>query len=162
MFREMRRIKQALSQDECIEILEKETSGVLALSGDDGYPYAVPLSFVFHDGKIFFHSAKTGHKLDAVARNEKASFCVIQQDHVVPEEFTTYFRSIIAFGKIRMLTEEAEKRNAIEILAARYTPNDEEGCQKTINQEFSRLCMLELTIEHLSGKQAIELTKEKK
>lgn len=161
MFREMRRKKQALTQAECVGILRKETAGVLALSGDDGYPYAVPLSFAYRDGKIFFHCAKTGHKVDAAARNEKASFCVIQQDHVVPEEFTTYYRSVIAFGKIRILTDEAEKRNAIEILAARYTPNDEDGCQKTINHEFSRLCMLELTLEHLSGKQATELAKEK-
>lgn len=161
MFREMRRKKQGLTQEECVGILRKATAGVLALSGDDGYPYAVPLSFAYRDGKIFFHCAKTGHKVDAVTGNEKASFCVIRQDHVVPEEFTTYYRSVIAFGKIRILTDEDEKRNAIEILAARYTPNDLEGRQKTINHEFSRLCMLELAVEHMSGKQAAELVKEK-
>ena len=84
MFREMRRRKQALSLESCVEVLRKGTSGVLAVSGDDGYPYAVPLSYVYDDGRLFFHCAPSGHKLAAIAGNEKASFCVIDQDHVVP------------------------------------------------------------------------------
>ena len=77
MFREMRRNRQILTQAECEAILAACTNGVLAVSGDDGYPYAVPLSYVYRDNKIFFHCAKTGHKLDAIARNEKVSFCVV-------------------------------------------------------------------------------------
>ncbi len=161
MFREMRRKKQALSTEECIACLDSGTSGVLAVSGDNDYPYAVPLSYVYHDGRIIFHGAKSGHKLDAIARNEKASFCVIQQDHVVPEKYTTYFRSVIAFGKMHILEGESEKRIAIEILAAKYSPNDEEGRLKEIDREFNILCMFELTIEHMTGKEAIELVKEK-
>ena len=99
MFRNMRRSKQVLSQEDSIAVLEKATSGVLAVSGDDDYPYAVPVSFVYADGKIFFHCAKSGHKLDAIARNSKVSFCVIDEDKIVPEEYTTYFRSVIAFWK---------------------------------------------------------------
>ena len=86
MFREMRRKRQMLSEDDCKIILREGTSGVLALSGDDGYPYAVPLSYVYDGEKIFFHCAKSGHKLDAIRRNPKASFCVIGQHIVVPEE----------------------------------------------------------------------------
>ena len=97
MFREMRRRKQALSPESCVEVLRKGTSGVLAVSGDDGYPYAVPLSYVYDDGRLFFHCAPSGHKLDAIAGNEKASFCVIDQDHVVPEEYTTYYRSCLLY-----------------------------------------------------------------
>ena len=82
MFREMRRKRQALSKEECEEILLRATSGVLAVSGDDGYPYAVPLSYVYEEGKLFFHCAKAGHKLDAIFRNEKASFGVVGQDKV--------------------------------------------------------------------------------
>ena len=161
MFRNMRRSKQVLSQEDSIAVLEKATSGVLAVSGDDDYPYAVPVSFVYADGKIFFHCAKSGHKLDAIARNSKVSFCVIDEDKIVPEEYTTYFRSVIAFGKARILEEEAEKRSAIEKLAAKYTPDDEAGRLAEFDKEFKALCMVEIAIEHLSGKEAIEFVKAK-
>jgi len=161
MFREMRRKKQLLSEYENIAVLKRGTSGVLAVSGDDNYPYAVPLSYVYHEGKIFFHCAKTGHKLDAIARNHKASFCVIDQDAVVPEEHTTYFRSVIVFGKARVLCDESEKRSALEILAARYSPGHEQGCLQEIEKQFSHVCLIELSVEHISGKEAIELLKAK-
>lgn len=162
MFREMRRKKQVLSLEECIEVLNRGTSGVLAVSGDDGYPYAVPLSYVYHNNKIIFHSAKTGHKLDAIARNEKVSFCVIDKDQVVPDEYTSYFRSVIAFGKARILEDEAEKRSTLALLAKRYAPDHEEiRRMQTIDKEFNIVTMIELTIEHMSGKEAIELVKAK-
>ena len=159
MFREMRRHKQVLSLEENIQVLIHGTSGVLAVSGDDDYPYAVPLSYVYHDNKIFFHCAKTGHKLDAIARNEKVSFCVIDKDQVVPEEYTSYFRSVIVFGKARILEDAAEKRSALEILAARYSPDHEQGRLKEIEKGLGNMCMIEITIEHISGKEAIELVR---
>ena len=113
MFREMRRKRQMLSEDDCKIILREGTSGVLALSGDDGYPYAVPLSYVYDGEKIFFHCAKSGHKLDAIRRNPKASFCVIGQDKVVPEEYTTDYRSVIAFGTVRILEDDREKYDSV-------------------------------------------------
>ncbi len=161
MFGEMRRRKQLLSREECIRILQEGTSGVLALSGRDAYPYAVPLSYVYVQDKIFFHCAKAGYKLEAIERNPKASFCVIGQDQIMPEEYTTYFRSVIVFGKMRILTDEAEKRNAIEKLAERYTPYNEKGRLQEIEREYNRLCMLELEIEQMTGKEAIELVKAK-
>lgn len=122
MFREMRRKKQALSLAECARILYRGTSGVLALSGDGGYPYAVPMSYVYDGEKLFFHSAGSGHKLDAIRRDPKASFCVIDCDRVVPEAYTTYFRSVIVFGTVRILTAEREKYEAIDKLALKYVP----------------------------------------
>ena len=110
VFRPMRRSRQELSREECEAILKEGTSGVLALLGDGDYPYAVPLSYVYEDGKIYFHCAKTGHKLDAIRRQEKASFCVIGQDQILPEKFTTCFSSVIVFGKVRILEEEGEIR----------------------------------------------------
>lgn len=163
MFREMRRKKQTLSLEEDIEILKRGTAGVLAVLGDNDYPYAVPLSYVYHDNKIIFHGAKTGHKLDAIAKNEKVSFCVIDKDHIVPEEYTTYFRSVIVFGKARILEDEAEKRSALEILTQRYSPDQEEAHRlQAIEKEFKIVCVIELTIDHMSGKEAIELVKEKR
>ncbi|GLB29929.1 nitroimidazole resistance protein [Lacrimispora amygdalina] len=161
MFREMRRKNQVLSAEESIQILERGTSGVLAVSGDDDYPYAVPLSYVYHDNKIYFHGAKTGQKLDGIARNEKVSFCVIDQDQVVQDEYTTYFRSVIVFGRARLM-EEKEKRRALEILTARYSPDIEEGQRsQAIDKGLSAVCMIELSIEHMSGKEAKELVKQK-
>ena len=162
MFREMRRKKQRLSAEACEAILAEGTSGVLAVDGDGGYPYAVPLSYVYQDGKLFFHCAKSGHKLDAVRRNPRASFCVIGQDRVVPEEYTSYFRSVIVFGTIRVLEEEREIRTAVRSLAVKYAPEDsEENRELAIQNEYSALCMLELTAEHITGKEAIELARSK-
>ena len=123
MFREMRRKNQILSQEESIAILQKGTSGTLAVLGDDDYPYAVPLSYVYHDNKIYFHGAKTGHKIDAIQKHNKVSFCVIDQDDIISEEFTTYFKSVVAFGTARILEDDAEKRSAMEKLTARYSPD---------------------------------------
>ena len=158
MFREMRRKKQKLSKEECDRILYNGTSGVLALHGDNGYPYAVPVSYVYNGEKLLFHSAKNGHKIDAILKNAAASFCVIDQDQIVPEEYTTYFRSIIAFGRIRILEDDTEKRSAIEKLAVKYAPDDTaENRDKAIELEWKPLCMMEMEIEHLTGKQAIEM-----
>lgn len=158
MFREMRRKKQKLSKEECDRILYNGTSGVLALHGDNGYPYAVPVSYVYDGEKLLFHSAKNGHKIDAIIKNAAASFCVIDQDQIVPEEYTTYFRSIIAFGRIRILEDDTEKRSAIEKLAVKYAPDDTaENRNNAIDREWKLLCMMEMEIEHLTGKQAIEM-----
>ncbi|MDE7248816.1 MAG: pyridoxamine 5'-phosphate oxidase family protein [Lachnospiraceae bacterium] len=158
MFREMRRKKQILTEEETKEILNRGTSGVLALLGDDDYPYAVPVSYVYCDTKLYFHGAKSGHKIDAIRKYEKASFCVIDKDDVIPEEYTTYFRSVIAFGKIHIMEDESEMRKAIELLANKYHPDSSKDERNTaIDKEWKSLCMMEFSIEHLSGKEAIEL-----
>lgn len=163
MFREMRRKRQALPAEDCHAILNRGTSGVLALSGDNGYPYAVPLSYVYDGEKLYFHCGKAGHKLDAIRRDAKASFCVIDRDVVVPEEYTTYFRSVIAFGTMRILDDDGEKRAAIEKLAAKYAPEDSvDNRARVIEREWDPLCMLEMTIDHLTGKEAIELVKSRR
>lgn len=161
MFREMRRKKQLLSREESVAILQKMTSGVLAVAGDDDYPYAVPVSYAYCDNKLYFHSALQGHKVDALARNPKVSFCVIEQDCVVPEEFTTYFRSVIAFGRARILNHPAEKRAALEKLGKRYSPGDPAKLEAEMAKGFDHLLMVEIEIEHLTGKEAIELARGK-
>ena len=161
MFREMRRKRQQLSEKECIEILNNSTSGTLAVSGDDGYPYAVPLSYVYNDGKIFFHCAKSGHKLDAIKNNSKVSFCVIAQDKIVPEEYTTYFRSVIVFGQAHIMDDDNKIRAAIKLLAEKYHPDDSEAHRnEMIEKEYAALCLVEIDIEHMTGKEAIELVKK--
>ena len=161
MFRPMRRSAQALDSAACVEILERGTSGVLAVLGDGGWPYAVPLSYAFDGEKLYFHCAREGHKLDAIRREARASFCVVDRDDVKPAEYTSYFRSVIIFGRVRVLEDEAQKRAAIELLARRYFPEDSvEGRRHAIEREWAGLCMLEMDIEHMSGKEAKELARE--
>lgn len=161
-FRPMRRNQQQLSREECERILGRCTSGVLAVIGDCGYPYTVPLSYVYVDGAIIFHSAVEGHKVDAIKRDSRCSFCVIEQDDIKPAEFTTYFRSVIAFGRIHILEDADEKIQALRLLGRRYSPGDEHGLQHEIVKSMDHVLLLRLDIEHLSGKEAIELTKSRK
>jgi len=159
MFRKMRRNGQLLSEQDTLAILENGTSGVLALAGDEGYPYAVPLSYVFAEGKLFFHGALSGHKADAIARCDKASFCVVAQDQVVPEKYTTHFVSAIAFGRVRMLTDPQEKRRALWLMAEKYNPGQQAAHDAEILPALERTAVIELSIEHLTGKECIELTR---
>ena len=160
-FREMRRKRQQLSEEESIGILQRATSGTLALLGDNGYPYAIPISYVYSDGKLYFHSALSGHKVDAIRNYDKASFCVIDKDDVKPEKYTTFFRSVIAFGKIHIIEDETEKLEAAKLLGDRYNPNQGEALQKEIESGLSRMLAIRFDIEHLTGKEAIELVKQR-
>lgn len=160
MFRDMRRRRQELSRQECDAVLGRGTSGVLAVDGDDGYPYAVPLSYAYDGERIYFHCARSGHKLDALRRNPRASFCVVDKDQVVPERYTTYFRSVIVFGTVRELADDAERRAAIELMGRRYAPElPEERLAAEVDSGWKALCVLEMTCERVSGKEAIELVR---
>ena len=162
MFREMRRKKQLLSESDSTAILERGSYGVLSVLGDDGYPYGVPLNYIYEDGMLYFHCAKEGHKIDAIRREPKASFCVVDSDQLVAEEYTTYFRSVIAFGRVEIVEDAAEKRDIIIRLAKRFHPTDSEQHRDAlIEREFPPLCILRMKIEHMSGKEAIELVRKR-
>lgn len=161
MFREMRRTKQLLSEVETIEILQSCTSGVLAVTGDNDYPYAVPLSYVYKDGKLFFHFAKAGHKVDSIVKNNKVSFCVIKTDDVIQKTFTTHFRSVIVFGKARLITDDNEKKYALECLVEKYSPDYIAEGQSEIVREWKLVNVAEVEIEHMTGKAAIEIINNK-
>ncbi len=159
MFRAMRRKGQLLSAAETIAMLQTCTSGVLAVQGDDGYPYAVPLSFAYDDGRIFFHCAQTGHKLDGIERNEKVSFCVVAADDVQQSTFTTHFRSAVVFGRARVLTDDDEKRHGLRCLARKYSPDYLDAADNEIEGQLKRTCVVEIAVEHMTGKAAKELVK---
>ena len=152
MFREIRRKKQLLPEETAIEMLQRNTSGTLALLGDDDYPYAVPLSFIYLNGKLYFHSAKNGHKIDAVRKYEKASFCVIDRDQIVPEKFTTHYRSVIAFGKVRLIEEVEEMRSIATALAMKYSGDFAEQIPNEFKAYVNNLVIIEMTIEHMTAK----------
>jgi len=161
MFREMRRKKQVLKKKDVIHILENASSGVLAVQGDDGYPYAVPMSYIYHDHKIYFHSAKSGHKIDAIMKDDKVSFTVTGQDEIIPNEFTTYFSSVIVFGRARIVENKEEKMTSLKILSNKYSPNLEKETEIEIGKSFDHLMMVAIEIEHMTGKEAIELVKQR-
>lgn len=160
MFREMRRSGQQITLEECREVLKTATSGVLGLYGDDGYPYTVPLSFAYAEGEdgglgtIGFHCAKVGHKIDAIRRNEKVSFTVIDRDEVMPKERTTKYRSVIAFGRARIIEDEDELRAAANAVGAKYCRGFEELYLAETEDTLRRgtLCCVEITVDHLTGK----------
>ena len=161
MFPKMRRIRQQLGKQECINILEHGTHGVLAVSGTCGYPYAVPMSYVYADGKIIFHSALSGHKVESIRRDAKASFCVVAEDEVIASEYTTAYKSVIAFGLLSFLSGD-EKRKAANLLALKYNPSASTSSRdEYIDSLFDKMCIFSLSIEHLSGKEGLENLKKR-
>ena len=151
----MRRKKQLLSVEATEKILATGLVGVLGVAGDDDYPYTVPVNYVFDSGKIYFHSAVSGHKLDAIQKNNKVSFCVIKTDEVIPEKYTTHYRSAIVFGRARILSEDSEKRYALECLVEKYSPAYIKEGQSEIEQDWNRVCVAEVAIEHMTGKASL-------
>ena len=151
MFREMRRKKQALSEEECIDILINEPRGVLAVLGDDEYPYALPLSHVYVDGKIYFHGTiKDSHKRDAIERHEKVSYCVMDKGTKSDSWWYT-FKSVIIFRKMRTIKDRDTKIEKLTQLGNKFFPSEEET-----KDEIDRLLdvteLYEITIDHISGK----------
>ncbi len=159
MFQKMRRFKQELQQDEIKQILQSNTSGVLALIDCNGYPYTVPLSYVYSNGKIYFHSAKSGHKIDAINNCNKATFCIIDKDDVKPEKYTTLYKSVIIFGKVELVKSSEETLFAIKELGEKYYPHHDIELQQEIEKNINRFIIIKLEIEHITGKQSIELIK---
>lgn len=157
MFRDMRRSKQLMTQEDSLAVLERCTSGTLALIGDDDYTYSLPTSYAYLDGKIYFHSAAEGHKNDAIKKHDKVSFSIIDRDDIVQAEYTTYFRSVVVFGKIKVTEDIEEKKKGLVAIIEKYSPdftiNDDNELMKQVNS----VTIIELSVEHITGKEAIEL-----
>lgn len=156
----MRRIKQLLSAEDTVAVMDRCTNGVLACYGDDDYPYAVPISYVYFNDKIYFHSAKSGHKIDAIMINPKVSFTVIDEDTIVSEEYTTYFRSIIAFGKARIV-EGDEWFKAFEAFVEKYSGDQPKETKHKEITGCTQSYIIAIDIEHITGKEAIEHVRAK-
>lgn len=155
-FRPMRRARQQLDEGQSIELLKSCTHGTLALNGSGDYPYAVPLSYVWQSGKIYFHCAVSGKKTDMLFKDERVSFCVVESDEIVPEKLTTYYRSVIVFGRARIIDDKKDKRRALELLAQKYAAG-QKGTAEEIDSQLDRAAVVEIKVDHLSGKQSIEL-----
>jgi len=161
MFREMRRGKQLLSREDILAVMGRCTNGVLACLGDEEYPYAVPLNYVYFADKIYFHSAKAGHKIDAITKNPKVSFTVIDEDTIVSAEYTSYFRSIIAFGQARIVEGE-EYLEAFKALVEKYSGDQAAEAKHEKIAECTQAYIIAIDIEHITGKEALEFVKAKR
>lgn len=162
MFREIgRNKKQILSEEVCISILSNCTSGVLSVLGDDDYPYGVPMSYAYKDGRLYFHGMPRGHKIDSIKKNDKVSFTVIETDQIVPEEYTTYFRSVIVFGRAHILDNPKDQAEALSLLVDKYSANYKEASYEEIRDKLNAVCTFVIDIEHVSGKEAIEFAERK-
>ena len=151
MFRNMRRFKQQVDNETCEEILRTAARGTLSLTGDGGYPYGIPMNYVFENGSIYFHCAREGHKIDAIGSSDKACFTVLSEGTRNEGEWWFCFTSVICFGRIRRVTDDDQRRRALLALGAKYFPADYDT-EGDIAQNWKRVQILELTIEHMSGK----------
>lgn len=161
MFRSMRRFNQQLSNEESVNILLNGKTGILGVIGEMGYPYTVPLNYAYSNKKIYFHTAKEGHKIDAIKQCDKVSFCVIDKDDVVSEKLTSYYRSVIVFGKANILESKEDIFHAAKLIGMKYS-DDKEKISNEIKKFENVLCCVEITIENITGKEAVELRKNKK
>ncbi|MDO4544577.1 MAG: pyridoxamine 5'-phosphate oxidase family protein [Bacillota bacterium] len=152
MFREMRRKDKAKTRSETIRIMEEGTNGVLSVIGDEGYPYGVPVSYVYKNGKIYFHSAMEGHKLDAIKKEPKVSFCVVGADNIDAGKFTTNYKSVICFGKAHIAESDEEKQKILEEIVSKYSKDFWDGGMKYIKAEWDNCYAVEIEVEHMTGK----------
>ena len=159
MERKMRRFRQELSENESLEILKRGKVAVMAVAGNDDYPYAIPLNYVYDNGYVYLHSASQGHKIDALKKNPKCSLCVVDMDDVIPEKFTSYFRSVIAFGNAEFVTSEAAKIKALRLLCEKYSPGFNPSDE--INKSLKSVTVIAIRLEKVTGKEAIELVRRR-
>lgn len=161
MERKMRRLNQQLAPEEVTRILREGKYAVWAVEGDEDYPYGVPVNYVFNgDSAIYIHSARQGHKIDAIGRNERCSLCIVDKDDVVAEEFTSYFRSVIAFGRARIVNSPAEVIDSLKLLCEKYSPGIDPTAE--INRFQKTVCIIRIDLDRVSGKESIELVRARR
>ncbi|MBR1692225.1 MAG: pyridoxamine 5'-phosphate oxidase family protein [Lachnospiraceae bacterium] len=153
MFRKMRRFKQQLTEEECISILRNEKRGVLAVLGDEDYPYTIPIDYVYDESgkKIYFHCAKEGHKVDAVRKHDKVSFCVYDQGFRREGEWALNIKSVIVFGRLHIVEDRGRTIEIARSLGLKYHP-DAASVEEELRKAGDRVMCLELAPEHMTGK----------
>ena len=153
MFRSLVRKKQQLTEEECLRLLQEEKRGVLSVIGDDGYPYGMPLNHYYDpaDGKIYFHSGKAGHKIDALQRCSKASYCIYDSGFRKDGEWALNIRSVIVFGRVQTVTDPQKALEICRALSYRFT-QDDAYIQKEIEHFGAGVLVLALTPEQITGK----------
>ena len=152
MFKEMRRKDREIKIEEIQEILESGEYGVLASTSENGYPYAVPLNYAYHNNKIYIHSAGQGQKLENLEKDPKVSFCIVEQTEILPAEFSTNYRSVIAFGEAKFIDDEELKKEALVRLIKKYSSEYIKPGMEYINKAIGVTTVVEISITHITGK----------
>ncbi len=152
MFREIRKIKKKLPESEAVRMLGQLSYCTLALQGDDEYTYSVPVSFVYADGKIFFHSATEGKKCDSILKNDKISFSAVEKDDIKPAEFTTHYKSVMGFGEIKLLEKREEIQYAMELILKKYSPDYIKEGKDYIERAWGHFNTYVIDIHHMTAK----------
>lgn len=152
-FRRMRRFHQAISIGECESILTQEPRGVMAVYGEEGYPYAFPMNYVYdkEDKILYFHTAKSGHKIEALTHNNNVSFCVYDKGFVKEGEWALNIKSVIVFGQVELVNDINKTKEIVRRLGIKYYPSAEEVDQE-IDKAIQHVQLLALHIDHMSGK----------
>ena len=153
MFREMTRIRQQLAESECIEILQNEKRGVLSVLGDDGYPYGVPINHYYDEetGKLYFHGANFGHRVDAIKRDPKVSYCVFGQEYQKEGDWAKYVKSVIVFGKAELIEDQESIIKWSRLLCGKF-PCTPEYVESEIEKDAVRTLCFAIEIENINGK----------
>lgn len=157
MFRPMRRKKRELDQETAKELLRTARRGVLAVNGDDGYPYAFPVNYYYDEEaqKIIFHGARAGHKADAIRACCKVCFTVYGNETIKKETWAPYVQSTVVFGRCRMPETSPETLEKLKRLAMKYFP-EEALADEEIARSGQAAQLYEIEIEHLTGKEVQE------
>lgn len=157
MFREMRRIKQELPLEEAKRLLMKNKRGVLSFNGEDDYPYAIPINFLYdeEENKIYFHGAKTGYKLDCIKKNNKACFVTYGDQELSENGWSYYLKSLVAFGEIEIIEDRDLAAQKLIRLASRYFPSMEE-INEVMERSFKNALVYSLNIQHMTCKRVHE------
>lgn len=151
MFKEMRRKDREIELNEIVEILKRCEYGILSTIGENGYPYGVPVNYVYMDKAIYFHCAVQGQKLDNLRNNNKVSFCVVGETRVLPEQFSTKYESIIVFGKANEIYDNEKNAALLEIIN-KYSKEYVEKGKQYIKNANENVKVIKINIEHISGK----------
>ena len=157
MFRPIRKKKNQISDKAAKELLRTSRRGVFAVNGDDGYPYAIPINFLYDEDaqKIYFHGSRAGHKVDSLRACDKVCFTVYGNETVRDEPWAPYMQSVVVFGRCRLLESGEESLALVKRFAMKYYP-DESLVDIEIAEGGKAVQMYEITIEHYSGKEVHE------
>jgi nitroimidazol reductase NimA-like FMN-containing flavoprotein (pyridoxamine 5'-phosphate oxidase superfamily) len=149
----MRRIKQQISHEECVQVLKEQLRGVLSVIGDDGYPYGIPINpwYSEEENKLYFHSGPGGHKLDAIAACDKVSYCVMDEGFRKEGDWALNIKSVVVFGRMHLVEDDDKKLQICSDITRKFT-DDEAYLQEEIKNHFARVVCMELEIEHMTGK----------
>ena len=152
MFREIRLTDRIVNDEKAIEIITNGSYGVLSTIGEDGYPYGVPLNYIYFDSCICFHCAQEGHKLENIDFNNKVSFCVVTKSDVLSNEFDTDYESAIAFGKATVISNDSERNDILLSVLNKYSADYIKAGKNYLKKNWDETKVIKMQIEHLSGK----------